>query len=161
MPVGDDESGIVCWVTAEGNVICDRVLASVECAPLAMFVASSDSQPTRSTAKAARSKSANDKAAAREVPTLPPGKWGPNKIELACRMLETLGASTMPDESIPRRSGEIVDTVKRLLAPVPPSIMLYNYSTQPADVLGAYYLNRGEIVKMQQIFRIFEHPKTP
>ncbi|MBC8088836.1 MAG: hypothetical protein H7Z40_16345 [Phycisphaerae bacterium] len=154
MSVGDPEDGVVCWMTPDGNVICDRVLQAVECAPLAMFVASSDSESPDAKSRTSNQGSPNQSFVF-------PESWGPNKQELACRILEVLNLSTMPDESIPRRSGEIVDTVKRLLAPVPPSIMLYNYSTQPADVLGAYYLNKGDLVKMQQMFKIFEHPKQP
>lgn len=155
MPVGDDEDGVVCWMTPDGNLICERVLTSAECAPIAMFVAASDS--LSSDAKSVPSKDALKASGSFVFPE----SWGPNKKELACRILETLNASTMPDDSIPRRSGEIVDSVMRLLAPVPPSIMLYNYSTQPADVVGAYYLNKGDLVKMQQIFKTFEHPKKP
>jgi hypothetical protein len=154
MPVGDEEDGVVCWVTPDGNVICEKVLMSEECPPLAMFVAASDSDSRRA-------KSKPGKKAAPTEPSLFPDDWGPNKKELACRILDALNTAQLPDELVPRRSGEIVDTVIRLMAPKPPSIMLYNYSTQPADVLGAYYLNKGDLVRMQQIFKIFEHPKTP
>lgn len=152
--VGDDEDGIVCWMTPDGNIVCERVLLTADCPPLAMSIAASDSA-------SGDAKSGSPTKGAESERFVFPESWGPNKKELACRILEALNDSTMPDDSIPRRAGEIVDTVQRLLAPVPPSIMLYNYSTQPADVLGAYYLNKGELVKMQQIFKIFEHPKKP
>lgn len=150
------DDGIVCWMTPEGNLVCEKVMeASEDCAPpLAMFVAKSDA-PAKKGSKTKPGKGAAIGA------TVFPESWGPNKKELACRILEVLNNSSMPDDSIPRRSGEIVDTTMRLLAPVPPSIMLYNYSTQPADVLGAYYLNKGDLVKMQQLFKTFEHPKKP
>lgn len=92
---------------------------------------------------------------------LPTGEWGPNKKKLAARILEALGNSDLPDDIIPRRSGEIVDSVKQLLAPVPPSILLYNYSTQPANVMGAYYLNKADLVQMQRMYQIFSNPKQP
>jgi len=141
-------------MTPDGNIVCERVLLTADCAPLAMFVAASDSPLGNGKSKASKEDASGESFVF-------PESWGPNKKELACRILEVLTNTSMPDESIPRRSGEIVDTVQRLLAPVPPSIMLYNYSTQPADVLGAYYLNKGELVKMQQLFKIFEHPKKP
>lgn len=149
--VGDPEDGVVCWMTPDGNLFCEKVLESAQCAPLAMFVAVADPDGKVDSGKT------TDSVRAFEFPA----DWGPNKKELACRILEVLNNSTMPDESIPRRSGEIVDTVQRLLAPVPPSIMLYNYSTQPADVVGAYYLNKGDLVKMQQLFKTFSNPKKP
>lgn len=153
--VGDPDDGIVCWVTADGNVICNNVFMSADCTPpLAMFVASSDSA-------SAESKKQPTREGASDSSFVFPESWGPNKKELACRLLEALNDSKLPDETIPRRAGEIVDTTMRLLAPLPPSIMLYNYSTQPADVLGAYYLNKGDLVKMQQMFKLFEHPKQP
>jgi hypothetical protein len=85
--------------------------------------------------------------------------WGPNKVQLALSILEVLNDSRLPDEpNIPRRSGEIVDTVKLLLAKTPPSIVLYNYSTQPADVVGAYFLNKAQLVNMQQLYKEFATP---
>jgi hypothetical protein len=95
------------------------------------------------------------------VDALPQGEWGPNKIKLAARILEVLGASDLPDDIIPRRSGEIVDSTRQLLAPLPPSILLYNYSTQPANVMGAYYLNKADLVQMQRMYQIFSNPKQP
>ncbi|MBP6775480.1 MAG: hypothetical protein KA154_21005, partial [Gemmatimonadaceae bacterium] len=83
-----------------------------------------------------------------------------NKLKLALALLETLAESTLPDEPhIPRRAGEIVESTKMLLAKTPPSILLYNYSSQPADVIGAYFLNKTELVRMQRLYDTFRDPK--
>ena len=75
-------------------------------------------------------------------------------------MIETLGESTLPDDpNIPRRAGEIVQSIKFLLDKEPPSILLYNYSTQPADIIGAFFLNKAELVRMQRLFDTFKSPK--
>ena len=144
--VGDGEDGIVCRVMPDGEVVCDKVF---ETSPTVAMAVASDKDglsenPTTALAK-----------------VLPEGEWGPNKIQLALRCLEVIGASNLPDARVPARAGEIVDSIKQLLAPLPPSILLYNYSTPPANVMGAYYLNRGDVVSMQQVFKIFENPKTP
>ena len=155
MTIGDDEPGIVCYVTPEGEVVCEDVMRS----------ASQDA--LRSTHRGlARVIDASDGVSDNASPALksalPAGTWGPNKIKLAQRILEVLASSDLPDDSgVPRRAGEIVDSVKHLLGSVPPSILLYNYSTQPANVMGAYYQNKGDLVRMQQVFKTFEHPKKP
>jgi len=90
----------------------------------------------------------------------PNADWGPNKLKLALALLETLAESTLPDTPhIPRRAGEIVESTKMLLAKTPPSILLYNYSSQPADVIGAYFLNKTELVRMQRLYDTFKDPK--
>ncbi len=147
MPDGDDEEGIVCRVLPDGEVICEKVYGS----------ASFEGAVRVAKSSGGRSKKANAKL--KDV--LPPGAWGENKIKLAARLLEVLGASDLPDAQIPRRSGECVDSVRQLLAPLPPSILLYNYSTLPANIMGAFYLNKADLVRMQQIFKTFENPKTP
>ena len=95
------------------------------------------------------------------INALPAGAWGPNKIALARRIVEVIGNSTLPDDRVPRRAGESVDSVRQLLAPVPPSMLLYNYSQLPANVMGAYFLNKADLVRMQEMFQIFQHPKQP
>lgn len=147
MSYGDDEPGIVCRVTAEGEVICDKVLSCTGQSAMIRVADSSDGL--------------SESADTRFKALVPAGEWGPNKIKLALRILEVLGASDLPEENIPRRSGEIVDSCRQLLAPVPPSILLYNYSTLPANVMGAYFLNKADLVRMQQMFQTFEHPKQP
>ncbi|MEO7360448.1 MAG: hypothetical protein ABI120_08960 [Gemmatimonadaceae bacterium] len=148
MSYGDDETGIVCRVTPDGDVICDRVVQSTTPREAMMHVA--DALPDTSS-----------NFEERFVNSLPAGDWGPNKTELARRILGVLGNCDMPDARIPRRSGEIVDSVKQLLTPVPPSILLYNYSQLPANVMGAYFLNKADLVRMQEMFQIFQNPKQP
>lgn len=145
MADGDDGPGIVCWMTAEGEVVCERV-----------FEGGSSSGSVR---VAESSVGLSDKGDSKFKNVLPKGNWGPNKIQLARRLLEVLAASQLPDENIPRRSGESVDAVRQLLTPVPPSILLFNYSTLPANVMGAYFLNKADLVRMQEMFKTFEHPK--
>ena len=145
MAFGDDGPGIVCWMTVEGEVICERV-----------FEGSSTPEPV---GLAKSSGGLSDKADAEFQEHLPKGNWGPNKVKLARRLLEVLAASDLPDDKISRRAGESVDSVRQLLAPVPPSILLFNYSTLPANVMGAYFLNKADLVRMQQMFKTFEHPK--
>jgi hypothetical protein len=148
MPFGDDEPGIVCRVTEEGEVVCERV---------------QDAMTSESAVRVAKSKGGLSKKAVDSnlKAALPKGEWGPNKTRLAQRLLEVLAASDLPDDRIPRRSGEIVDSAVQLLAEVPPSILLYNYSKLPANVMGAYFLNKADLVRMQEMFKTFEHPKTP
>ncbi|MEP6831794.1 MAG: hypothetical protein ABJB74_00310 [Gemmatimonas sp.] len=142
-----DEPGVVCRVLPDGEVICEKVYGS------ALF---------ESAVRVAKSSGGlSKKADAKLKEALPPGEWGPNKIKLAARLLEVLGASDLPDEIVPRRAGESVDSVRQMLMAVPPSILLYNYSTLPANVMGAFYLNKGDVVRMQQIFKTFENPKQP
>lgn len=147
MAFGDDEPGIVCRVTAEGEVICERIPDGSQSAEPMRVVDTSESL--------------SENFNKRFVNSLPAGEWGPNKIALARHILEVLGHNDLPDERIPRRSGEIVDSVKQLLTPIPPSILLYNYSQLPANVMGAYFLNKADLVRMQEMFQIFQHPKKP
>ena len=147
MAFGDDESGIVCRVMPDGEVICERVFEST--------------QPDDQVHVAMSVGELSPKVDAKFEELLPNGAWGPNKTKLAQRLLEVLAASDLPDDKIPRRAGESVDSVRQLLMPLPPSILLYNYSTLPANVMGAFYLNRGDLVRMQQVFKTFEHPKQP
>lgn len=146
MRVYDDGDGIVCRVLPDGEVVCDKVPDQAT-GPVAMVIS----------ADAAEAAQADQSF----VDALPEGNWGPNKIKLAVSILAVLGANDLPDERIPRRSGEIVDSVKQLLAPLPPSILLYNYSTQPANVMGAYYLNKADLVQMQRMYELFKNPKMP
>lgn len=134
----DDGPPIVCRVTPDGDVVCEPATMQEDMQP----------RPEAQKGLEALLKTAYDGA-----------NWGPNKVQLALSILEVLNDSRLPDEpNIPRRSGEIVDTVKLLLAKTPPSIVLYNYSTQPADVVGAYFLNKAQLVNMQQLYKEFATP---
>lgn len=134
-----DDPPVVCRVTPDGEVICDPVNPGGE-------------TPT-------------DPALQKQVEAslrqaFPKADWGPNKVALAIRVLEALGKSTLPDApNIPRRAGEIVASVELLLDKQPPSILLFNYSAQPADVVGAYFLNKSELVRMQRLYDTFKSPK--
>jgi hypothetical protein len=134
-----DDPPVVCRVTPDGEVICEPVSPG---GPV-----STDAAVQKQVEAALRQAS-------------PKGEWGPNKVELAIRIIEALGKSTLPDApNIPRRAGEIVASIEMLLAKEPPSILLYNYSAQPADVVGAYFLNKSELVRMQRLYDTFKSPK--
>jgi hypothetical protein len=135
----DDDPSVVCRVTPEGDVVCEPVNVG---------------QPTMTDPDSQKRIEATLRQA------FPKSEWGPNKLKLALALLETLAESTLPDEPhIPRRAGEIVESTKMLLAKTPPSILLYNYSSQPADVIGAYFLNKTELVRMQRLYDTFRDPK--
>lgn len=134
----DDGPPVVCHLTSEGEVVCTPASLS------------DDTPPRPAAHKGLR---ALLKAAYHL------DNWGPNKLQLALAVLEVLDTSTLPDEpNIPRRAGEIVDTVKLLLQKDPPSMVLYNYSTLPADVVGAYFLNKAQLVNMQTLYKEFATP---
>lgn len=142
MPTDDPGPPVVCRITPDGEVVCEPV---------------NPETPEFEQRSAVRRAKHGADALLREL--VPEGQWGPNKVDLALRILEVLGESTLPDTpNIPRRSGEIVDSVRLLLAHDPPSMLLYNYSTLPADIVGAYYLNRGELVQMQRLYDTFKNP---
>lgn len=139
MGIEDDDPPVVCRVTPDGEVICDPVTG-----PEASMV---DPATQKEVEAFARSVSAD-------------GEWGPNKLNLLIGIIQALGASQLPDEpNIPRRSGEIIQAMKFLLDKDPPSILLFNYSTQPADVVGAFFQNKAELVRMQRLFETFKSPK--
>ena len=136
----DEDPPVVCRVTAEGEVICDPVVPP-EGASLV------DGTRQKQVEEFVRAVS-------------PDGNWGPNKLKLLVGIIQALGQSTLPDEpNIPRRSGEIIQSMKFLLDKDPPSILLFNYSTQPADVVGAYFHNKAELVRMQKLYDTFKAPK--
>lgn len=137
----DDENPVVCRVTPQGDVICEPV------AVLTAVVADP---------KARQSLSDSIEAA------FPGCAWGPNKFLLAMNILDVLCKSKLPDTpNIPRRSGEIVNTVGMLMEAEPPSVLLYTYSTLPADVVGAFFLNKADLVKMQRLYDTFKSPRLP
>ncbi len=136
--MSDGDPPVVCRVNPDGEVVCEPVSSGTELP--------------------------SDAAAQKQVEAVlrhafPKGEWGPNKVALATRMLQALSESDLPDSpNIPRRAGEIVASIRMLLAPEPPSILLYNYSTQPADVVGAYFQNKAELVRMQRLYETFKTP---
>ena len=135
----EDDPPVVCRVTAEGEVVCDPVIG-----------------PEGPSMDAARQKQAAEFVKAIGAD----GTWGVNKLILLVAITDALAKSTLPDSpNIPRRSGEIVQSIKFLLDKQPPSILLYNYSTQPADVVGAFFLNKAELVSMQKLYDVFKSPK--
>lgn len=146
MRVYDDDTGLVCRVLPDGEVICEKVPDTMVEAPVAMFISG------ESAAKSFGPPTVDEPV---------PANWGPHKKKLAAMIMQVLNESELPDDIIPRRGGEIVDSVKQLLAPLPPSILLYNYSTQPANVMGAYYLNKADLVQMQRMYELFKNPKKP
>ena len=140
LPAMPDDPPIVCRVTPDGEVVCEPVNPGGD-----------------SPADPAMQKQVE--ATLRQA--FPKSEWGPNKVALAIRILETLGQSSLPDDpNIPRRAGEIVASVELLLGKQPPSILLFNYSTQPADVVGAWLQNKAELVRMQRLYEAFKSP-TP
>ena len=143
MSTEDDDPPVVCRVTADGEVICDPVTG-----------------PASSRMRALIDPAMLQQAADFVKAASPDGSWGPNKIKLLLGIIEALGKSTLPDEpNIPRRSGEIIQSMKFLLDKQPPSILLYNYSTQPADVVGAFFQNKADLVRMQKLYDTFKSPK--
>lgn len=135
----EDDPPVVCRVTPEGEVICDPVIS-----PEASLVDPTKQKQVEEFLKTVSSG----------------GEWGPNKIMLLFGIIEALDKSTLPDDpNIPRRSGEIIQAMKFLLDKDPPSILLFNYSTQPADVVGAFFQNKAELVRMQKLFDTFKSPK--
>lgn len=134
----DDGPPIVCHLTPDGEIVCEP----------ATLADDTPSSPSARKGLQALVKTAYDV-----------DNWGPNKLQLALAILEVLNASKLPDApNIPRRAGEIVDTVKLLLEKDPPSMVLYNYSTLPADVVGAYFFNKAQLVNMQTLYREFATP---
>lgn len=128
---------MVCRVTPDGDVICEK--------------GTEPEQPTLDAITRSNLTDALDAAF--------PGAWGPNKIKLALAILKVLADTELPDSpNIPRRSAPIVDSVFQLLAPIPPAILLYNFSELPANVMGAYFLNKADLVRMQRMFQLFQFP---
>ncbi len=131
---------VVCRVTADGEVICDSGTA--------MTTVPHDESTRVNLGNA--------------IQAAFPGDWGPNKIQLALNLLNVLGQSTIPDTpNVPRRAAAVLDSARDLMSPQPPSIMLFNFSEQPADVLGAWFQNRAELVRMQKMYEIFKRPMQP
>jgi hypothetical protein len=136
----DSDPPIVCRVTADGEVICET--------------------PPPDSVAAMRAADSTEFAAVL-AKSFPGVEWGPQRTELALRLLATLAESKLPDARIARRAGQSVGAVKDLLRPEPPSILLFNYSEQPADVMGAWFLNKAQLARMQRVIRQFEKTVEP
>ncbi len=136
----ESDPPIVCRVTPDGEVIC-------ETPPPDSLASMQQADTTELAAVLARS--------------FPDIEWGPQRTELALRLLATLAESKLPDARIARRAGQSVGAVKDLLRPDPPSILLFNYSEQPADVMGAWFLNKAQLARMARVIRQFEKTVEP
>jgi len=136
----DDDPPLICRVTADGEVICEG-------------------PPVLDAAMRVRAKEVQfEDTLARLVPD---GTWGPQKFELALRLLVALGESKLPDDHIVRRAGQSVRALQDLLLPTPPSILLFNYSEQPANVMGAWFQNKAELARMQRVVAQFSKTVQP
>lgn len=83
-------------------------------------------------------------------------------LELALALLETVARNrrNVPPEKLHERRDEIVQSVELLLQEgAPPSLLAYRFSTEPADVLGAYFLNKANLVQMRNALEEFDRPK--
>ncbi len=136
----DEDPPLICRVTPDGEVICEGPVtldaAVVERAAAVSFDATL-------------------------AKLLPEASWGPQKLELALRLLQALGESKLPDDRIARRAGQSVRALMDLLLPTPPSILLFNYSEQPANVMGAWFQNKAELARMQRVITQFAHTVEP
>lgn len=135
-----EDPPVVCRVTPDGEVICDSGTA--------MKMVPQDETMRQNLSDA--------------IQAAFPGEWGPNKIQLALNLIDVLGQSSIPDTpNVPRRAAAVLDSARDLMSPQPPSIMLFNFSEQPANVLGAWFQNRAELVRMQKMYEIFKRPMQP
>lgn len=135
--IADPDEPMVCIIDERGELVCSPSSDTVE----VISDASTRQQLEKSIAGAFRD-----------------GEWGENKLKLALNFLSMLAKARIADADIPRRSGDVVDAGRYLLSKEPPSIMLFNYSSQPANVVGAYYLNKADLVQMQRLFDQFKDP---
>lgn len=144
----ESDPPIVCRLTPDGDLICEP--APVDAAAARHATTTRDS--------------AGDAAALLEdaiAKVFPGAEWGPERTRLAVGLIEALATSALPDDRVPRRAGQCIGAVRDLLRDEPPSILCFNYSQQPADVFGAWYLNRAQLARMQRVLRQFEDPVQP
>jgi hypothetical protein len=131
----------VCYVDAKGQVICvDEIDDQL-------------SLDTNDAAWMARHLAARANVAPEQVP---PAYW-----ELGLKVLKVIGESmgNVPPNELAYRTEEILGAVRMLLRKGdPPSMLAFQFDTQPGDVFGAYNLNKAELVYMH---RTLEHFKTP
>jgi hypothetical protein len=136
----DSDPIIVCRVTPDGEVICEG-------------------PPTLAAATVEQAEAADLPAALAKA--FPEATWGPNKTALALHLLEVIARAKLDDARIPRRDGQCAGAVADLLLPEPPSILLFNYSEQPGDVMGAWYQNRAQLMRMQHVLKQFDETVKP
>jgi len=136
----DEDPPLICRVTHDGEVICEG--------PISLDAAVQ-----------ARADSLQFDATLAKL--FPEGSWGPHKRALALRLLQALGEAKLPDDRIVRRASQSVRAVMDLLLPTPPSILLFNYSEQPANVMGAWFQNKAELARMQRVIAQFAHTVEP
>ena len=84
---------------------------------------------------------------------------GANGIELIARFIELVNAAKIDDKCIGWRAPEIQESVALLLRERPPAMLLYHFSTLPANVLATYYLHVGQPVNAAYITRQYETTK--
>jgi len=86
------------------------------------------------------------------------------KLELAIHLLRMLKDSTLPDTSFPDRKIVILNSVKELLEPEvgetpdrskPVSMLLYNFSTLPAQALGPWVLAKQNQQVLNALYDTF------
>lgn len=135
-----EDPPLACRVSPEGEVICEGA-------------------PSLDAAVTVRANDAKFDATLATI--FPEASWGLQKLELALRLLATLAETKFPDDRVARRAGQSVRALEDLLRPTPPSILLFNYSDQPANVMGAWYLNRAELTRMQRVIAEFSHTVEP
>lgn len=136
----EEDPPLICRVTADGDVICEG--------PVTLDVAVVE-----------RAAAVSFDATLAKL--FPEASWGPHKRALALHLLQALGASKLPDDRIVRRAGQSVRALMDLLLPTPPSILLFNYSEQPANVMGAWFQNKAELARMQRVIAQFAHTVEP
>lgn len=144
----ESDPPIVCRLTPEGDLICEPAPGDAAAARLA----SATGDATGDAAVLLGD------AIAKAFPGV---AWGPERTRLAVGLIEALASAALPDDRVPRRAGQCIGAVRDLLRDEPPSILCFNYSQQPADVFGAWYLNRAQLARMQRVLRQFETPVQP
>lgn len=86
------------------------------------------------------------------------------KLDLAIHLLRMLKDSALEDTSVSNRKGAILNTVKELLEPevgtapnrsTPSSMLLYNFSTLPAQALGPWVLARQNLQVLNELYDTF------
>jgi hypothetical protein len=96
--------------------------------------------------------------------------FGSEKLRLARNLLAVLANSTLPNVNIGNRRLEIVNAVNMLLSPTlatggetvqPPSILLFNYSTLPAQALGPWILTKQGLGAVQALYTKYDGTGTP
>jgi hypothetical protein len=138
--IDETDPNWICRVTPDGEVICEN--------------------PPKYDAAVYQRAEATSFAAVL-AKTVPDGDWGPNKVKLLLELAVVLGQVKLEDASIPRRAGQCAQAVIDLLRPEPPSILLFNYSQQPGDVMGAWFQNKAELMRMQRVLQHFQKTVRP